>query len=161
MSTQPVPVNSLLDTLPLPSRPATQADIPYLLDLRHRTMDRHLQAHGLAPSEEEYLARVTLHLDHARILLCDSGTIGLFKLVASGTNWELVQIQLEPQTQGQGLGDRLLGWTVGQARLAGASVALSVFKLNPALRLYQRHGFVLDQESEHTFEMIYPGLAES
>jgi ribosomal protein S18 acetylase RimI-like enzyme len=52
-------------------------------------------------------------------------------------------IALYPGCRGQGIGTRLLGIARGQARERGLDVlSLQVYARNPAVRLYERHGFV-------------------
>ena len=52
-------------------------------------------------------------------------------------------IALYPDYRGQGIGTRLLGIARGQARDHGLDVlSLQVYASNPAVRLYERHGFV-------------------
>ena len=140
---------------PLPYRLATEQDIDWLLALRLRCMGDHFAAQGLAPSQEEHLARIRLRLDCARIVLHDDVPVGLFKLVTDTPIWELIQLQISPECQGLGLGSQLLHWMQDEARHAGRSVRLSVFKRNPAVRLYRRHGFKIDSQTPRTLEMLW------
>jgi len=52
-------------------------------------------------------------------------------------------IAVSPAAIGQGIGGALLGALLTQARGQYSAVALSVRERNPALRLYERHGFVI------------------
>lgn len=52
-------------------------------------------------------------------------------------------IAVAPAAIGQGIGGALLGALLMQARGQYPTVALSVREQNPALRLYERHGFVI------------------
>lgn len=76
-------------------RSATEADVPFLLVLRQETMDAHLLASGVVPSAEEHLRRVLYRLDCAQIIQLAGETIGLLKVAREGTDWTLIQIQLE------------------------------------------------------------------
>jgi ribosomal protein S18 acetylase RimI-like enzyme len=53
----------------------------------------------------------------------------------------VVDISLLPECRGRGIGTALLEAVIAEASGAGKFVALSVEKLNPALRLYRRLGF--------------------
>lgn len=141
-------------SFPVAFRPATEQDIDWLLTLRQRCMGEHFAAQGLQPSQQEHLDRIRLRLDCGRVLLQDTAPIGLFKLVTDTSVWELIQLQIAPEYQGGGLGSQLLAWTLAEADRAGRSVRLSVFKRNPAVRLYRRHGFKIDSQTPHTLEMI-------
>jgi ribosomal protein S18 acetylase RimI-like enzyme len=134
-------------------RPATADDERFLLGLRHATMDRHLIASGLTPSEEEHLRRVRIRFDCAEIVLVDGEPAGLLKVARESGRWDLIQIQFAPAFQGRGLGTRLLEDLVAEARGSGASLVLDVLKVNPARRLYERLGFVIVGENEHSFDM--------
>jgi len=65
-------------------RPATEADIPFLLELRRRTMSEHLQASGIEPSESERRARVLASFDCAEIVLLAGAPVGLLKVERLG-----------------------------------------------------------------------------
>ncbi len=136
-------------------RPASDADVPALLALRHCTMDPHFQSVGLAYSEQDHLARIELRLDCAQLICRGEQLIGLLKLVKEGDVWDLIQLQLAPELQGRGFGTQLLQGILQEARLAGVAVQLSVFKSNPALHLYQRLGFIIHSATEHSYEMLW------
>lgn len=67
----------------------------------------------------------------------------------------MVQIQIDPAFQGQGLGRRLLAGLLRQADDEGAPVTLSVLKGNPARRLYESLGFTPVEETALEIEMRY------
>ncbi len=57
--------------------------------------------------------------------------------------------------RGEGLGTRLLDGLCKQAKAAGFDqLSLSVVKKNPALRLYERAGFVVVEGDEHSWKMV-------
>jgi ribosomal protein S18 acetylase RimI-like enzyme len=134
-------------------RPANQKDMPFLLELRRQTMNAHLLASGIIPSSGEHERRVFFRFDRAQIVELGNEPIGLLKVIRDGKHWHLAQIQLIPSLQGQGLGTRIVRSVIAQAVQAGASLGLSVLKANPALRLYERLGFVVVSENSHAFEM--------
>ncbi|WP_229507165.1 GNAT family N-acetyltransferase [Pseudoduganella rivuli] len=136
-------------------RPATEADIPFLLDLRHQTMDATMIAAGKTPSDEAHMQRVLYAFESAHIVLLADQPVGLLKVVRDAPVWDLVQIQVAPSAQGKGLGERLLRGLIAQAMASDVSVKLSVFKVNPALRLYTRLGFTVTDETEDAYEMVF------
>ena len=71
-----------------------------------------------------------------------------------GKDWHLIQIQMKPVFQGQGLGTQLIQTVIHEARSAGASLSLNVLKANPALRLYERLGFVVVEDAPHAYGMV-------
>jgi GNAT superfamily N-acetyltransferase len=57
--------------------------------------------------------------------------------------------------RGEGLGTRLLDALCEQASSEGfASISLSVVKRNPAVRLYERAGFVVVESDESSWKMV-------
>lgn len=139
-------------------QPATEEDVPFLLSLRKRTMTAHLQRAGAPHDDDHHLARIHYHFDDAQIVWLAGRPAGLFKHYRDPAGWRIVQIQIDPDFQGQGLGRRLLAKVLDRADKEGAPVTLSVLKGNPARRLYEALGFTSVMETELEHEMRYdPG----
>jgi ribosomal protein S18 acetylase RimI-like enzyme len=134
-------------------RPATDADVPFLLALREQTMTAHQLASGLQPTSLEREQRVRYRYECAQIVEREGRAAGLFKVARDGLQWQLVQIQLAPELQGQGVGEALIRGLIAEARGAGASLRLNVLHQNPARHLYERLGFVVVNDGEHEYEM--------
>lgn len=141
----------------LERRPATEADIPFLLSLRRETMDGHLVASGAGISDEAHHARVLHHFDCAEVLTHDGNAVGLLKVDRQAGVWSIVQIQLGSQLQGQGIGRALLEGVIAEAAAAGAGVTLGVLKANPARKLYESLGFAITGEDAHEYQMHRAG----
>ena len=122
--------------------------------LREQTMTPHLLVCGLPVSEEAHMSRILHHYPHAKIVIADGGKAGLIKVLRSGRQWELVQVQIAPSRQGQGLGKLLLEELIAEATERGTDLRLSVLKANPALRLYERLGFVIVAQDAHSHQMV-------
>ena len=137
----------------LQRRAATEADIPALLALREATMRAHMQNSGADVSPSSMRTRLLDGYRHAQVLLRDGRIVGLLKLDRSGMDYVVMQIQLAPELQGQGLGEALLQEYIAEARAAGRDVTLHVLKANPARGLYERLGFVVEGENDHEFHM--------
>ncbi len=127
-------------------RPATVADVPFLVELRRATMAPHEVAAGRVRSPEESLARVLAAFDAAQIIIRCDQAVGLLKVDRSGSPWELLQVQVLPDFQRQSIGTQVMHALIVEARAADVSVRLSVLKANPARRLYERLGFTVAQE---------------
>jgi ribosomal protein S18 acetylase RimI-like enzyme len=138
-------------------RPAREDDVPFLLALREQTMEGHFRASGAEPSRDAHLERVRVRFECAQIIEHEGRPAGLFKVARDGLDWQLIQIQLAPELQGQGVGERLIRELIGEARRAGASVSLHVLHANPARRLYERLGFRIVGEGEHEYLMQWRG----
>lgn len=138
----------------LTRRAALPGDVEFMLALRRATMDEHLLSSGMSTSDDNHLKRIQVEFQSAEILESSGRPVGLIKATRSGSAWELIQIQLVPELQGRGIGSELIESLVSEAKLVGASVSLSVLKSNPARHLYERLGFVITGEKDHSFSMV-------
>lgn len=138
-------------------RSATLQDIDFLVELRAQTMGPHIAAMGLPTSKEDYLERVNYRFDCAQIIMVDNHPAGLFKtcFLADKNQWFLVQVQVHPDFQNRKIGYTVVSQLLEQATQDHADVYLTVFKSNPAQRLYRRLGFKQVGETEHEFEMLW------
>ena len=136
------------------TRPATKEDVPFLLALRRQTMDAHLRASGVEVSDESLLERVLYRFDCARILMHHGLPVGLLKVNRGQTEWEIMQIQLAAEVQGQGNGRLIVENVIRESTAAGVHLKLSVLKANPAKHLYDRLGFQVVGEDAHEYFMV-------
>ena len=134
-------------------RQATPEDIPFLLDLRQRTMNGHVLASGGEVSDAHHMARLMHRFECAEVLLHEGTPVGLLKVSRDPHEWVVIQIQLAAGYQGGGIGTGLLAEVIDQAACAGVDLTLSVLKANPAKALYERFGFFVERESEFSYEM--------
>lgn len=133
--------------------PAKTEDIDYLVDLRKATMSRHLENSNLPQTDEMMRARVLYRFDCAKLIIINGKRAGLLKIIKEGPEWELSQIQLEEEFQGQGIGGGIVKDLLLEAEDKGADIRLRVLKANPARRLYERLGFVVFEENGHAYVM--------
>ena len=136
-------------------RQATPDDVPFLLELREITMGEYLRNIGMPTSQEDYLRRIQYKYDCAEIITANNQPIGLYKVEYQPNEalWYLIQIQITPQYQGQGIGYQLIHQLIQQAQKSNLKVGLSVIKTNPVLRLYKRLGFAIVDEKQHEYEL--------
>ena len=111
---------------PSPGRPPHEPHLPGLAT-RHRRRsafpaDAAQGDHDRAPGprrrpqdDEHHLARIRHHFSDAQIVWFHGRPAGLFKAYRDPAGWRLVQIQIDPAFQGQGLGRRLLAGLLEQA----------------------------------------------
>jgi ribosomal protein S18 acetylase RimI-like enzyme len=139
----------------LSRRTATEQDVPFLLALRHQSMDQHLAASGASTSEADHLSRLMYRFDCAEVLLRNRIPVGLLKVARDPPEWKIIQIQFMPELQGKGLGALLLHQVIAEAKAANVALVLTVLKANPAKGLYERLGFVVEGEDELEYRMRY------
>jgi ribosomal protein S18 acetylase RimI-like enzyme len=72
----------------------------------------------------------------------------------------LVEISLLPEWRGRGIGSHLIGELAREAAAGGKSLRLSVFRQNPAMRLYRRLGFVETGAGEMYAEMEWASVPD-
>lgn len=118
-------------------------------------MSQYLEVSGMSTSDAEHMKRIELEFDSAQILELGGQEIGLLKTVRHANDWELLQIQLIPAFQGKGVGAILIRELLAEAKQLGTTVYLSVLQSNPARHLYERLGFVLAGENEHSYRMVH------
>jgi ribosomal protein S18 acetylase RimI-like enzyme len=136
-------------------RPATLADVAFLLELRRGTMTPHDARHGIELGDEEDGRRARAHLDSAAIIEADGQAVGVIKVLHDGTTWTIDQFQIAPSHRGRGLGTLVLRAVIADARRAGALLRLSVLKQDPAAGLYARLGFRTLAESANSYKMTF------
>ncbi|AZA85017.1 N-acetyltransferase [Chryseobacterium lactis] len=132
---------------------ATENDIDYLLDLRIKTMVPHYGDSGLPTDRETTLQRVLFEFEKANVIFLDHLPVGLLKINKEHDNIEVMQLQIDPNQQGKGLGRMILTDILEEASNKGKTVTLSVLKTNKAQHLYSSLGFKIVGEDEHSYFM--------
>jgi len=149
-------MSCILTVSPLVFRPATDADYDNLLALRRATMEAHLIAAGVEYDDEALRTRLSYHWEDAAVIVRDGVDVGLLKAYRDADGWFVVQIQIAPEHQRQGLGEQALQTVLDRADAEGLPVSLAVLKANPAKRLYDRLGFEVVSENDIEFLMTRP-----
>ncbi len=138
-------------------RRAQHQDIEFLLHLRKRAMDEHLKNAGLVLSDEQHKARIIEFFDDSFIICRDEKAIGLLKLAQLSERIHIRQFQIMPNYHGQGIGSQILSLLKKKASERQLAITLNVLLKNPAFRLYQRHGFVVEGQNELEYQMRWRG----
>ena len=68
-------------------------------------------------------------------------------------HWYLERIAIYPGLQRQGYGSQVIGDIIAQADEKGLPVELQVFKINPAIALYERLGFAQIGETDFHIQL--------
>lgn len=149
-------------------RPAREEDVPFLRALfetgrldaavlaawpeavRRAFLDQQFHFQTL------HYARVYADADRL-IVIADGTPVGRLIIWRTPAQWYLVDIALVPARRGQGVGTLLLQTIQAEARRAGAPcLRLTVDMQNPARRLYERLGFVTEEERIPAVAMRWP-----
>ena len=85
--------------------------------------------------------------------------IGRLYLDERDDEWRIIDIALLPAWRGQGIGGQIVQDVIDAAQADGKAVRIHVERVNPAMHLYQRLGFmkVEEQGVYHLMEILPPG----
>jgi ribosomal protein S18 acetylase RimI-like enzyme len=147
-------------------RRAGPQDVPFLKDmLRHAYYWRATTVpESGEPPVQRYVERWGRPGDTALVAIQDFQPVGaawyrLFKADNAGYGFldeqtPELSIAVVPSKRGSGLGAELLEALIERARTEGfVAISLSVEKDNPAIHLYERHGFERVREDDGAFTM--------
>lgn len=134
------------------ARPMTDADLPFIARLYATTRAEELAATGWPEAMQGAFLDQQHQAQHrhyravypaADWLVLERGgaPVGRLYLDANPGTIRIVDISLLPEARGRGLGGAVLRDLADLARASGRGLALSVFRGNPARRLYDRLGF--------------------
>ena len=98
---------------------------------------------------------VTRAQDHS-ILELDGQPIGCVCCREMDGELRLIRLMILPAYQNRGIGTQILREILAFADHRRLPVRLRVLRVNPARRLYERHGFVMGQASETHYTMFRP-----
>ena len=136
-------------------RNVKEIDFNWLYELRRQTMSKYINDSGDQFNLETQSKRIMKEYTSIKIFRNDNKDIGMFKVKRNSDKWEIIQIQLLPDYQHLGIGTKLIQSLQAEAVQQGVAIFLSVLKVNPAKRLYERLGFEEIQEKEKSYTMRY------
>jgi ribosomal protein S18 acetylase RimI-like enzyme len=134
-------------------RPATQADYFFMRQLYGSTREEELKQFPFdefqkkAFLDQQFAAQYQHYQLHyptceRNIIERDGKPVGRMWIDEWRDQIRLVDIALMPEARGSGIGSMLLHAVLERGRKAGKPVTIHVEGFNPALRLYERLGFV-------------------
>lgn len=132
---------------------AKTADIPFLLNLRKRTMNVYLKDAGLMTSDEYHLARIKEHFSDSSIICINGKAIGLIKLSKQEDKLHIRQFQILPALQNKGVGSQILQLVIKKAQQLNLPITLNVMLKNPAKSLYEKQGFKVIGQNDLEYKM--------
>jgi GNAT superfamily N-acetyltransferase len=106
-------------------------------------------------ADQESSFRERWEVSEVRIITCGGTDVGWLQSRIHDDSLFLVQLFLEPDCQGKGIGTEILNRLMGDASQSGMPMTLGVVKTNPARRLYERLGFKITHEDDRKFYMRY------
>ena len=134
-------------------RPICPEDEPFLRRVYTSTRQEELAVVPWTAEQKEAFLRMQFDAQHRYyqehyasadflLVLSNDVPIGRLYLDRWETEFRIIDIALLPEHRGVGIGSRLLKDVLDEADRAGKAVSIHVEKFNPALRLYERLGFL-------------------
>lgn len=132
------------------TRPATDADYQYCYRLTKRNMFTLITRHwgGWIPS----MFRQDFSVEATTIVIASGQRMGYYSVKEDEESLYLENIQLSSSVRGRGIGTAILQSIFREN--ASKPIRLTTFTDNPAMRLYERLGFVVTQCEGATVHMI-------
>ena len=138
-------------------RHITDADLPFLAKLYASTRAEELAPVPWSDAEKAAFLDAQFRAQHAHyqayypnadwlIASHQACDIGRLYIERWPTQHRIIDIALLPEHRGKGLGEVLLRDLLDEAAGVGKAVSIHVEKLNPAMRLYRRLGFVTEED---------------
>lgn len=91
--------------------------------------------------------------ERIQVILNSEKEIGVLELIEKGRQIYIEEIQIEPDSQGRGIGTKIINDIKKTAFELNCSVGLQVLKSNRAKKLYERLGFTIIGETETHYIM--------
>jgi ribosomal protein S18 acetylase RimI-like enzyme len=132
-------------------RPATDKDYDFFYRLQVAAMKEYVaQTYGWDDAvQERYLSRKFAEREH-QIIVVNGQDVGVLEINQTEDEIALMNIQIMPEYQRQGLGTAVLQDVLADANRQGLPITLWVMKVNPARELYKRLGFgVVEETATH------------
>lgn len=138
-------------------RPVTDADRPFLYQVYASTREEELAPVPWTPQQKEAFLRMQFEAQSRDyqanyadasfdLVLLDGEPVGRFCVLRRPREITVIDIALLPPGRGRGIGAYLLGGLIEEGGRSGRPVVLTVEKFNRARRLYERLGFVHEQD---------------
>jgi len=131
---------------------ATPNDFNFLISLRLKTMKPFFEK-TIGWNDETEKEKAIDNIDFTQIVTIDKKSIGVIKVIDKKDELHLDQLQILPQHQKNGFGEKLLQQTIKQSQSTHKPITLFVIKNTPAKKLYERYGFKVTEEFEHYCKM--------
>lgn len=148
-------------------REIVEDDTAFLYELYRRTRLDEVAEFGWSKVEQESFIAMQFEMQSRayaiqypnavqQIVLCDNLPAGRLIIDRSGMEITLVDISVLPEFRGRGVASHL----IAQLQAESKAIILSVDKANVrARRLYEKHGFIVNGESELSFAMAWNAIS--
>ena len=136
-------------------RTATPRDAEFAYLLLEQTMRGYaIQTFGAwdAPAAKTRVSE-DAKIGRSQIIELGGQRVGLLCVDQLPTHHQLDQLYIAPRHQGKNIGASILSLVLAEAHAKALPVRIRVLRVNPAKRFYERHGFVVTNETPERFFM--------
>ena len=135
-------------------RPASEEDFHFLYDLKVACLKEYVTAtYGWDEAYQRRLFAKRFDPSAMQIIVVDDRDVGQLSVEDSADELYIAGVYLLPAWQNQGLGTTVIENVLSTAAAREKGVHLQVLRVNPALRLYERLGFTIFEETDTHFKM--------
>ena len=140
-------------------RRATVTDTKFLWEVFRVSMKDYItQTRGeWKEQREESQFRHQLDLSAAQVIESENLEVGFIMAPTKDNARWIHTICIVLEHQNRGIGTEVIRSVIAEAERQNMPLYLSVLKVNPARRLYERLGFVVIEDTEHHFTMKFRG----
>ena len=136
-------------------RSATPTDVETIAELRAAVMRPDLERLGRFDEHRvRQRFRDSFSPEHTSIILADQAFAGCVTLRPAPDGLWLESFYLAPAVQGRGLGSAVLRTLLARTDADGVPVRLDVLQGSAARRLYERHGFTVEDQDPIDVRMV-------
>lgn len=134
-------------------RPIKPIDYDFLWRLHNASMKKYVsETWGWNEDWQKENFAKEFSIEKGEIIVFDNQDAGFLWYEKKPTENFLVAIRLLPEFQNKGIGTKIIKEIIENS---DKSITLQVLKINPALSLYKKLGFIVTSENETHFKMIY------
>jgi ribosomal protein S18 acetylase RimI-like enzyme len=135
-------------------RPANETDYQFLWSLRQLTMKDYVAKTGEWDDvDQERRFRDRWNPSKFHVIVQNDRDIGVVSIGEGAGGVYIGNIQILPEYQRLGIGTAIINSVLTDARKRNLPVTLTVLKVNPARRLYERLGFRISGVNETHYAM--------
>jgi len=136
-------------------RPAVAADFAFARGVHHTGMrwlgERLLGHWDVALQDARFEQKFVL--DEVRIIVTGGDSAGYLQTAVEADGVVLKELHIDAAFQNRGIGTKVLGLLLGEARRIARPMTVTVVKFNPALAFYQRAGFRIISEQDQRYHL--------
>jgi ribosomal protein S18 acetylase RimI-like enzyme len=132
------------------TRPATTNDLVFLDRIYTQNMQCYVELNYIWNPD---LFKSKFIPNDYTVLIKEKKIIGFFKLTPEENNLYLGEIQIKKNFQNQGIGTKLIKEIIQQNKSKYQTISLQVLKGNPAIKFYQRLGFIISIATKTHYKM--------